>query len=416
MLKKAAPCLRRESGAGRINFDFLRYLTFMDLRNLPEDLDAESRIEKRRSIIEKELQMKLSALQIAAPQIGGADEQNCEQMFGAVPVPVGLAGPLRITFSSGETHDDIYLPLATTEGALVASVNRGCKALREAGGVQTTSEYVGMTRSIAFEVKDAKATSEKIRELEVAWKGVGEATSGHLKILSYEIDTKDDVLFLTIAADTGEAMGMNMVTIAAQAVGEFISKELDISLLTVAGNVDSDKKPSIRTKTKGRGYRVSVEAVLPEAVIREVLKSSAEALLKTARTKLDIGSDIAGALGKNLHVANTVAALYLATGQDAAHVVEGSLADTTVSKHSDGVHIKVELPAILVGVRGGGINLPAQKQCLDLVLRTRTKLRPPAQLAETIAGAAIAGELSLLAAQSTNTLARAHRTLARKGR
>lgn len=388
----------------------------MDLRNLPEDLDAAGRIEKRRSLIEKELQVALSALQIAVPQIGDADARNCEQMFGAVPVPVGLAGPLRITFSSGETHDDIYLPLATTEGALVASVNRGCKALREAGGIRAASEYVGMTRSIAFEVKDAEATSEKIRELETAWKGVGEETSGHLKILSYEIDTKDDLLFLTIAADTGEAMGMNMLTIAAQAIGEFLSKELHINMLTVAGNVDGDKKPSLRTKTKGRGYRVSVEATLPEAVIREVLRSSADALLKTARAKLGIGSDIAGALGKNLHVANTVAALYLATGQDAAHVVEGSLADTTVSKHQGGIRIKVELPALLVGVRGGGTNLPAQKQCLDLVLRTRTKLRPPAQLAETIAGACLAGDLSLLAAQSTNTLARAHRRLARKGR
>ncbi|MEK7156190.1 MAG: 3-hydroxy-3-methylglutaryl-CoA reductase [Patescibacteria group bacterium] len=388
----------------------------MDLRTLPEDLDAEGRIEKRRLLIEKELQVELSALQIAAPQIGGADERNCEQMFGAVPVPVGLAGPLRITFSSGETHDGIYLPLATTEAALVASVNRGCKALSQAGGVRTTSEYVGMTRSIAFEVEDAEATSEKIRELESGWKRVGKATSGHLKILSYDIDAKDGVLFLTIAADTGEAMGMNMLTIAAQAVGEFLSKELHIGMLTVAGNVDSDKKPSIRTKTKGRGYRVSVEATLPEKVIREVLRSSTDALLKTARAKLEIGSVVAGALGNNLHAANIVAALYLATGQDAAHVVEGSLADTTVSKHAAGIHIKVELPALLVGVRGGGTNLPAQKQCLDLVLRTHTKLRPPAQLAETIAGAVLAGELSLLAAQSTNTLARAHRALARKGR
>jgi len=386
----------------------------MDLRKLPENLDAAGRVAKRRSVIEQELNVELGALEISPQQVGAADEQNCEQMFGAVPVPVGLAGPLRIQFSSGETHNDIYLPLATTEGALVASVNRGCKALREAGGVRAASEYVGMTRSIAFEVKDAEAASEKIRELESAWQKVAGATSSHLKILSYDIDTKDEVLFLTIAADTDEAMGMNMVTIAAQAVGEFLSKELSIPLLTVAGNVDSDKKPSARTKAKGRGYRVSVEATLPEAVIREVLKSSADALLKTARAKLDIGSDIAGALGKNLHVANTVAALYLATGQDAAHVVEGSLADTSVTRDGDGVRFCVELSAILVGVRGGGTNLPAQKQCLDLVLHEKTKLRPSTQLAETIAGAVLAGEISLLAALSANALAQAHRALGRR--
>src|SRR3989344_9262326 len=166
----------------------------MDLRNLPEDLDAAGRVSERRSIIEQELNIELGALEISPQQLGAADEQNCEQMFGAVPVPTGLAGPLRITFSSGETHNDTYLPLATTEGALVASINRGCKALREAGGVRTKSEYVGMTRSIAFEVKDAKAASEKIRELESAWQKVAEATSRHLKILSYDVDTKDGVL------------------------------------------------------------------------------------------------------------------------------------------------------------------------------------------------------------------------------
>ena len=386
----------------------------MDLRKLPENLDTSGRVAKRRSLIEQELNVELGALEISPQQVGTADEQNCEQMFGAVPVSVGLAGPLRITFSSGETHDNIYLPLATTEGALVASVNRGCKAVTQAGGVRTTSEYVGVTRSIAFEVKDAEETAGKIRKLEPEWKRIAEATSGHLKILSYEIDTKNDVLFLTLAADTDEAMGMNMVTIAAQAVGEFLSEKLGVPFLTVAGNVDSDKKPSARTKAKGRGYRVSVEATLSGAVIREVLKSSADALLKTARAKLDIGSDIAGALGKNLHVANTVAALYLATGQDAAHVVEGSLADTSVTRDGDGVRFCVELSAILVGVRGGGTNLPAQKQCLDLVLHEKTKLRPSTQLAETIAGAVLAGEISLLAALSANALAQAHRALGRR--
>lgn len=385
----------------------------MDIRNLPADLDASLRVSKRREVIEKELNVDFSALQISPEQIGSADEQNCEQMFGAVPIPVGLAGPLKIQFSSGDVHD-VYLPLATTEGALVASINRGCKAVSEAGGVCVSSEYIGVTRSIAFEVKDGTEISEKIRELQPTWKKVAEATSQHLKILSFEIDTKDDVLFLTIAADTDEAMGMNMVTIAAQAVGQFLSKELGIPILTVAGNVDSDKKPSARTKKHGRGYRVKVEATLSEETIRNVLRSDSEALLKTARAKLEIGSKLAGALGKNLHVANVIAALYLAVGQDVAHVVEGSLSDTTVSYTSNGMVISVELPALLVGVRGGGTNLPAQKKCLELLLQTKTKLRPSMQLAETIGAAVLAGELSLLAAQSTNTLARAHRTLARK--
>lgn len=384
----------------------------MDLRNLTGDLDAAGRVSKRRTLIEEELTVDLGGLEVSPPQIGSADEKNCEQMFGAVLIPVGLAGPLRIHFSSDEMQD-VYLPLATTEGALVASVNRGCKAIAAAGGVRVSSEYIGITRSIAFEVGDVEAISARIRELESAWKKAAEATSSHLKILSHEIDAKDGVLFLTIAADTDEAMGMNMLTIAAQAVGEFLSKELAIPMLSVAGNVDSDKKPSARTKERGRGFRVKAEVVLSEEIIKDVLKSNSDALLKTARAKLKIGSSLAGALGKNLHVANIVAALYLATGQDVAHVVEGSLSDTTIRRDPKGVLVSVELPAVLVGVRGGGIDLPAQRQCLTLLLRIKTKLRAGAQLAESVGAAVLAGEISLLAAQSTNTLAHAHKALAR---
>ena len=385
----------------------------MDLRNLGDDVDASERVSQRRALIEKELNTDLSAVEISAQQIGSADEQNCEQMFGAIPIPVGLAGPLSIHFSSGETHS-VFLPLATTEAALVASINRGSKALTQAGGVRVSSEYVGITRSIAFEAQHAKEIGQKIRELESVWKKIAEETSQHLKILSYEIDSQDDVLFLTIAADTDEAMGMNMVTIATQAVGEFLSEELGITMLTVAGNVDSDKKPSTRTKIHGRGFRVRAESTLPEEIIERVLKSDSRALLRTARAKLEIGSKLAGALGTNLHVANVIAALYLATGQDAAHVVEGSLADTVVRKCPNGISISVELPALLVGVRGGGTSLPAQKQCLDLLLRAKTHLHRSTQLAETVGAAVLAGEISLLAAQASNTLAGAHRALARQ--
>ncbi len=385
----------------------------MDLRTLPPDMTSDERVSERRACIEKRLGIDLAHLTIGDEQIGVADEQNCEQMFGAVPIPVGLAGPLRIQFSSGEGRD-IFLPLATTEGALVASVNRGCKAVTAAGGAWVSSAYVGITRSIAFEADDERGVSDKITALESTWKKIAEATSSHLAILSYEIDAKDGIVFLTIASDTDEAMGMNMVTIAAQAVGEFLAKELQIQFLTVAGNVDSDKKPSARTKKYGRGYKVKAEVTLSEEIIRSILKSDPDSLLKTAHAKLEIGSSVAGALGRNLHVANVVAALYLATGQDVAHVVEGSLTDTRVSRDGGGIRFSVDIPAILVGVRGGGTNLPAQKQCLDMVLKEKTILRPSTQLAETIACAALAGEISLLAAQSTHTLAASHLALTRK--
>jgi hydroxymethylglutaryl-CoA reductase (NADPH) len=268
-----------------------------------------------------------------------------------------------------------------------------------------------------------------ISEHEKEWKMIGETTSSHLKILAYEIDEKDDHLFLTIAADTDEAMGMNMVTIAAQAIGAYIEKSMGVQFITVAANVDSDKKSSLRTHTKGRGYEATATCTLQPATITEILKTTPEAMLAAAKAKLEIGSSVAGAIGKNCHAANVIAALYLATGQDAAHVVEGSMADTTVAScklqvadtHSlqpatcnASLRISVRLPALLLGIRGGGTTLPAQKQCLNILLgNPANPLHPCKRLAEIIAAAVLAGEISLLAAQSSHTLAKAHKDLGR---
>lgn len=403
----------------------------MDLRSLPPDLNALQRVDARRSMIEQELGADLSALSIDATKLGHADEKNCENMFGAVPIPVGLAGPLTVTLSDG-TETTVSLPLATTEGALVASVNRGCKALTGTV-VQTTSIYHGVTRSMAFKIENGEWRSENwLREHEKDWKTVGEATSSHLKILSYDIDAKDGHVFLTISADTDEAMGMNMVTIAAQAIGEYIQQHPSVGaglrFITVAANVDSDKKPSKRTHDKGRGYEASAICNVPSAIIHDVLKTTPAALLATAKAKLELGSSLAGALGSNCHAANIIAALYLATGQDAAHVVEGSLADTIVESFPSpvgegsgmgGIRISVRIPSLMLGIRGGGTTLPAQRQCLNILLNNgKSQMAnglsfPRRYLAELIAAAVLAGELSLLAAQSSHTLAKAHESLGR---
>lgn len=389
----------------------------MDLRSLPTGLSPAERCEERRCRIEAELGIDLTMLSANPLTIDSADEKNCEQMFGQVPIPVGYAGPLRVTFGSGESHD-IHLPLATTEGALVASVNRGCKALSGSGGVRTTSIHHGVTRSIALKISGpVEAFLERLRSCEGEWRAAAEATSAHLKILGTEFDHADDHVFLTLACDTDEAMGMNMVTIALQAAGEWIERNMPgCAFISVAANVDSDKKPSRRTHDRGRGYEVTAEATVSESVIEDVLKSSPASLLSVARAKLELGSAIAGAIGSNLHAANVIAALYLATGQDAAHVVEGSLADTTIeaaADPSDGIVIRVRLPALLVGVRGGGASLPAQAKCLAMLLAPETVLHPCRRLAESIGAAVLAGELSLLAAQASHHLAKAHEMLGR---
>ncbi len=387
----------------------------MDLRTLPQGLDAEKRCTERRKRVEEELGISLPHLAASSDVIGAADEHNCEQMIGCVALPVGYAGPLSVTFSSGEVGE-IHLPLATTEAALVASVNRGCKALSQSE-VKTTSINRGMTRSLAFFVpKDSETFAAALKERKADWKHLAESTSGHLNLLGFDIDEKDDHVFLTLALDTDEAMGMNMATIACQAAGDWIAQELLPStgrFVTVAGNVDSDKKPSLRTKQKGRGFDVSVQAIVSAKTLKEILKTSAEEMAGVARAKLRAGSTVAFALGRNLQVANIISALFIATGQDPAHVVEGSLADTIVTVEGTSLRIATHLPAVICGVRGGGTTLPSQSEALRLLLHPQTSLKPKQQLAESIAAAVLAGEISLLAAQATHTLASAHRKLAR---
>ena len=387
----------------------------MDLRNLPEQLSSFQRVNQRRKLIEQELGTDLSRIAPTEDVIGQAEKKNCEQMFGVVPVPVGYAGTLKVIFSNGQTSD-IHLPLATTEGALVASVNRGCKALAQGVTVTRTQDH-GITRSIAFAAKGKGSVDtivKVLRDSEKEWKKAGETTSGHLKIVRHDLDIAKKYVFLTIAADTNEAMGMNMVTIAAQAIADFVTaKDPTIECVTIAGNVDSDKKPNKRTHERGRGFEVLCSAVIKTDAIAEVLKTTPDAMLKVADAKLKSGSTLAGALGHNLHAGNILAALYIATGQDPAHVSEGSMADTTVEVTGEGLKISVRIPAIIVGVRGGGTMLPAQSQLLQLLLKNKTGLKPKQQLAESIAAAVLAGELSLLAAQASGELAKAHGVLAR---
>jgi hydroxymethylglutaryl-CoA reductase (NADPH) len=234
--------------------------------------------------------------------------------------------------------------------------------------------------------------------------------------LRYQIDIRDHFVFLTLYWDTDEAMGMNMVTIAGEAIGRYVATHAPATeFITVAGNVDSDKKPSKRVHQDGRGFEVRGSAMIHDGVLEEVLKTSADRMLQVATAKLTAGSSLAGAIGSNLHAANVIAAMYLATGQDAAHVVEGSLTDTIVTAIGGGIHIDVRLPALMVGVRGGGTGLPAQAQCLSLLTGGMTGIKACARVAQLIGAAVVAGELSLLAAQASHELGKAHRRLAREG-
>lgn len=342
--------------------------------------------------------------------------KNCENLIGSVEIPVGVAGPLTVDW--GESTDEILVPLATTEGALVASVNRGCKALQAVGGAHVAVEYAGMTRSPVFECptgRDALRFRDWFLDHTSEIQEVVVSTSKHIKLLDVQTWVRGKLVFVRFAFDTDQAMGMNMVTIALQkALEDALERHPEIRLVSLSSNVCTDKKDSVLNSILGRGYWVQAEAVLSASVLRDVLKTDSYSMEKVHRQKNLIGSNLAGSFSQNAHVANVVSAMYLATGQDPAHVVEGSKAFLMLELLEDGaLYCSLTLPNIQVGVVGGGTYLPAQSQARSLILDRDLSAR---ELAGAVGAASLAGELSLIAALSEQKLAYAHEKLGRETR
>jgi len=372
-------------------------------------------IDERRKFIEEKIKTHLSATAVYPKDLEEAQFKNCENMIGAIQIPLGIAGPLLIQgkYAKGE----YYIPLATTEGALVASVSRGCKALTLSSGAKVYTENVGMTRGSLFTTNNLAESFRLKNWLEDNFAQVAkraQATSSHLTLKKIFTKVVGRNVFVRFSFDTEEAMGMNMVTIAAEAIAELVTTETKAECVALAGNFDIDKKPAWLNSILGRGRQVWAEAVIPEEVIKSVLKTTSFKIHEVVVRKCLIGSAIAGSLGFNAHFANIMAAIFLAFGQDAAHVVEGSLGITTTELIGKDLYISIYLPALAVGTVGGGTNLPAQKEAFTILGFTGKERT--SQFAETIAGAVLAGELSLLASLAQGTLASSHRRLARKNK
>lgn len=355
-------------------------------------------------------------------------KKNCENLIGSVEVPVGLAGPLKaevgfVGFGSKASEKlTLFLPLATTEGALVASVNRGCKALFEVGSLKIQVKKVGMSRAPVFGFGDVGRASKFIEWLEEDGrfdqiKKVCEETSSHLKLIDHQTWQVGRSVFVRFVFDTDQAMGMNMVTIALDNLWKKMLKSYpDIKLISLSGNMCVDKKSSALNRLLGRGYEVQAEAVLSAEVLKTILKTNSNTFFQTYYRKNVVGSNTAGSLDLNMHAANMVAALFLATGQDMAHVVESSQGSLFVEKQGGGdLYLTLRMPNLNLGTVGGGTSLPAFSQARSLILQAagQSQKVESRHLAAAVAGAVLAGEISGLAALSSNSLAGAHQTLAR---
>ncbi|KAI8352689.1 hydroxymethylglutaryl-coenzyme A reductase-domain-containing protein [Mortierella sp. GBAus27b] len=340
--------------------------------------------------------------------------QCCENVIGYMPLPVGVAGPFNI---DGQV---LYLPMATTEGCLVASTSRGCKAINAGGGATTVLLADGMTRGPCVEfpnIIDA-ANCKKWLEgegLEVMQDAFNSTTRfGRLRKLKVAVAGR--LVYIRFSTTTGDAMGMNMISKGCERALEVLGERFPtMSIVSLSGNYCTDKKPAAINWIEGRGKSVVAEAVIPGKIVESVLKSTVNALVELNTNKNLIGSAMAGSVGGfNAHAANILTAVYLATGQDPAQNVESSNCITLMKAVNQGqdLHITCTMPSIEVGTLGGGTALPPQAALLEMLgVRGSHPETPGAnaqRLARIIVAGVMAGELSLCAALAAGHLVKSH--------
>ncbi|WP_270087732.1 hydroxymethylglutaryl-CoA reductase [Sphingobacterium sp. SYP-B4668] len=345
----------------------------------------------------------------------GMLDGNIENFIGMSQIPTGIIGPLRVIGSSAQ--GDFYVPLATSEGALVASYHRGAKACYLAGGATSICLMEGVQRSPVFKFENVADLG-----LFVAWllpqvdklKDIVSQTSRFAKLMDIKIQIEGNHLIVTMEYHTGDAAGQNMVTICTDAVCQYVVQECPTKpkLWFIEGNYSGDKKATALSFTNVRGKKVTAEIVISEEIVHKVLKTTPELMAEYWRSST-VGVIQSGAIGAHGHYANGLAALFLATGQDVACVAEAATGITRMEMNKDGsLYASVTLPNLIVGTVGGGTHLPTQRECLELMdCYGQGKAR---KYAEICGALVLAGELSIAAALSAGHFTQAHQKFGRK--
>ncbi|NJR64453.1 MAG: hydroxymethylglutaryl-CoA reductase [Leptolyngbyaceae cyanobacterium CRU_2_3] len=339
---------------------------------------------------------------------------NIENFIGTVKLPVGVAGALRVNglFAQG----DYYIPLATTEAALVASYNRGTQLITEAGGCTAMLLNEGVSRAPGFAFRNLPEVGQFM-----AWaiahqenfKQVAESTTQYGKLTDLRLTVEGNHIYLDFQFTTGDAAGQNMVTIATQAICDYIQANSPIQpqYSFVEANLSGDKKASAQSFLSVRGKKVAAEVTLPAELVQKRLHTTPEHMVNYWRMSA-IGGTLTGTIGVQGHYANGLAALFIACGQDAACVAESAIGVTRFEVTPDGaLYASVTLPNLIVGTVGGGTGLPSQKACLDILGLAGSGNAKA--FAEVCAGLLLAGELSIIGALSSGEFTRAHQRLAR---
>jgi hydroxymethylglutaryl-CoA reductase (NADPH) len=320
---------------------------------------------------------------------------NVEQFIGVAQVPIGLAGPLLV---NGEhAQGEFYVPLATAEGTLVASYNRGMRLLYEAGGVTTTIMDDRMQRAPVFlfaSAREARDFRDWLDEHFDEIRDAAEATTKSGKLQDIERYTSGRMLYTRFNYTTGDAAGQNLTGKATAAACAWIADHNStIERFFLESNFATDKKSSQVNMLNTRGKRVVAEAVIPNELVEQIMRSSTD-LMYRARQVSNLGGFMSGVNNNGAHSANGITAMFIATGQDAANVAESSAAFVYAELRENGdYYYSVTIPSLIVATYGGGTGLATQRECLELLgCYGKGNVR---KFAEIVAATVLCGELSL---------------------
>ena len=340
---------------------------------------------------------------------------NIENCIGTVKMPVGIAGPIRVngSFAKG----DYYLPMATTEAALVASYHRGAVVLSKAGGCSAVILAEGVTRSPGFafaSISEMLLFAHWVLTHKEQIKEVAATTTRFGKLEDIRFAAQGSHLYLLCDFTTGDAAGQNMVTIATQALCDFLISQTPVKpqYWFVEANASGDKKAAAQSFTTVRGKKVTAEALIPGKYIERFLHTTSERMVQYWQMSV-LGGVMTGTIGVQGHYANGLAALFIACGQDAACVAEAAVGITRFARmENDDLYVSVTLPNMIVGTVGGGTKLPSQQAALQLM--GLAGAGHAKAFAEVCAAAVLAGEISIIGSLSAGDFTKAHDDLARK--
>ncbi|KAG6484978.1 3-hydroxy-3-methylglutaryl-coenzyme A reductase 3-like [Zingiber officinale] len=377
--------------------------------------DCERAVMIRREAIRRVTGKGLVGLPLHGFDYASSSGRFCELKVGCLQLPVGVPGPLLLDGSQ------YYVPMATTEGCLVASVSRGFKAIALSGGASSVIFGDGITRALVVRLPSAaraaelQAFLENPDNLEILTE-LFNRSSRFARLQTIRCALAGRNLYMRFRCSTQDDVGMNIISEGVKHVLDYLLNNFnDMEVISTSSNLCSENKPVAVNWIEGRGKSVACEAIIKEEVVEKVLKINIPALVELNKIKNLVGSALAGSLGGfNAQASNITSAIFIATGQDPATNVESSQCITMIEALNDGkeLHVSVTLPSIEVGTVGRGTELAPQAACLDLLGVQGESLESPGanarRLATIIAGTVLAGELSLLSALAAGHLVKSH--------